>query len=455
MLEVGNGNLSLAEQRTHFALWAAMKSPLLIGTNIAQLSPCELGILKNAVLINFNQDSVYGRPAFPFNFNWIHNDERPASHWAGRSQAGTLVLLVNWDDHRQDMSVIFDQVPELPKGPRFTRRRVFDAWTGQDYGCLRSWSGRLAIHDTAVLMVLDDCREVDFVNLYGHNSNNMRGANTRMVTRPWTQKVLDSDNRNGSATDVSGQNCTMTVQDTPFYHYLNETEMPVLFETTLEPVRNDTVLEVAPMDIHETAPPAPTNVVKAVPGKVDDYTVLGLGKDVFTDVKDVDPTNYLSLEPIESALSSSKSPKKSEPVPEPSSDDEILQRVVGDNYEKQVISNTKDILLFVYVPSQSNMTYEQLYDLAYELGCKNQASKIGREQVRMALVDLSANNIKLPEKVKKYPTVLLYPGDRKKMLPIQFPADKEMTAESLAEFLAEYGAYHRKIDLLSDCKCKR
>lgn len=42
MLEVGNGNLTLAENRAHFALWAAMKSPLLIGTPVCEiLSICD------------------------------------------------------------------------------------------------------------------------------------------------------------------------------------------------------------------------------------------------------------------------------------------------------------------------------------------------------------------------------------------------------------------------------
>lgn len=35
MLEVGNGNLTLAENRAHFALWAMMKSPLIIGTAVS------------------------------------------------------------------------------------------------------------------------------------------------------------------------------------------------------------------------------------------------------------------------------------------------------------------------------------------------------------------------------------------------------------------------------------
>jgi hypothetical protein len=32
--EVGNGRLTLEEQRTHFNLWALSKSPLLIGTHV-------------------------------------------------------------------------------------------------------------------------------------------------------------------------------------------------------------------------------------------------------------------------------------------------------------------------------------------------------------------------------------------------------------------------------------
>lgn len=34
MLEVGNGDLTEEEWRSHFAIWAAMKSPLIIGTTV-------------------------------------------------------------------------------------------------------------------------------------------------------------------------------------------------------------------------------------------------------------------------------------------------------------------------------------------------------------------------------------------------------------------------------------
>ena len=48
MLEVGNGALSEDEERTHFSLWAIMKAPLLLGCDLAALSPSSLGVLSNA-----------------------------------------------------------------------------------------------------------------------------------------------------------------------------------------------------------------------------------------------------------------------------------------------------------------------------------------------------------------------------------------------------------------------
>lgn len=41
MLEVGNGDLTAAENRAHFALWAIMKSPLIIGTAVSCKEKCQ------------------------------------------------------------------------------------------------------------------------------------------------------------------------------------------------------------------------------------------------------------------------------------------------------------------------------------------------------------------------------------------------------------------------------
>lgn len=57
-LEIGNGQLTLAEQRSHFALWCLMKSPLIIGTDVRTLPLASMAILQNTRLIAVNQDSL-------------------------------------------------------------------------------------------------------------------------------------------------------------------------------------------------------------------------------------------------------------------------------------------------------------------------------------------------------------------------------------------------------------
>jgi alpha-galactosidase len=58
MLEIGNGGLSLVEERSHMALWAFAKSPLIIGCDLNSVSADSLNILKNRQLIAVNQDPL-------------------------------------------------------------------------------------------------------------------------------------------------------------------------------------------------------------------------------------------------------------------------------------------------------------------------------------------------------------------------------------------------------------
>src|SRR5580658_763260 len=62
MLEVGNGKLSLAENRTHFSLWAILAAPLLAGNDLPNMKPEIKDILTNRDVIAVNQDRL-GRQA--------------------------------------------------------------------------------------------------------------------------------------------------------------------------------------------------------------------------------------------------------------------------------------------------------------------------------------------------------------------------------------------------------
>jgi alpha-galactosidase len=160
MLEVGNGDLTPEETRSHFALWAAMKSPLLIGTSLDSISSDNLAIMKNKYLLAFNQDDVNGAPAMPYkwgiNPDWTYNDTHPAEFYSGASKDGTLVLMLNTLETETEKVAVWSEVPQLKtQGKCF---QVTNVWTGEDLGCVsESYKAKVARHDTAVLLVGKSC----------------------------------------------------------------------------------------------------------------------------------------------------------------------------------------------------------------------------------------------------------------------------------------------------------
>lgn len=89
-LTVGNGKLTLGEQRAHFALWALLKSPLLIGADLRHLNPDSLSILKAKEIIAINQDEL----GVPGDLVWVQGASRVRHLLPGRGRgAGGAVQL--------------------------------------------------------------------------------------------------------------------------------------------------------------------------------------------------------------------------------------------------------------------------------------------------------------------------------------------------------------------------
>jgi alpha-galactosidase len=155
MLEVGNGNLTIEENRSHFALWAALKSPLIIGAKLESMEEEILSILKNKELIAFNQDPVYGSGAMPYKWDGVGNDTHPANYWAGNSIKGVHVFLLNTMEEEMVMEIVFAEVPGLrSRSPRFYQ--VHDMWSSQRLGIfLGSISVKVKRHDTAALIITE------------------------------------------------------------------------------------------------------------------------------------------------------------------------------------------------------------------------------------------------------------------------------------------------------------
>lgn len=122
MLEVGNGGMTDDEYIAHFSLWAAIKSPLIIGADLRELNAKALTILNNPAVIAVNQDPI-GRPAMrirqDMNVKKDKYGEGEVQIWSGPLWPhDQLVLIVNAAD--EDMTITTDLneifVHEGPEG---------------------------------------------------------------------------------------------------------------------------------------------------------------------------------------------------------------------------------------------------------------------------------------------------------------------------------------------------
>ncbi|KDQ32138.1 glycoside hydrolase family 27 protein [Pleurotus ostreatus PC15] len=135
MLEVGNGNLTYEESKSHFTAWALMKSPLLIGTDLNAVTKKSVEILTNKEIIAINQDKVVGTAITPFrwgvNPDWTFNDRYPAQYWSGTTENGTVFMLLNVLDEPADMFFTLTESPWIRAGRQYAMR---DLWTHTDNG---------------------------------------------------------------------------------------------------------------------------------------------------------------------------------------------------------------------------------------------------------------------------------------------------------------------------------
>ncbi|KZV93489.1 glycoside hydrolase [Exidia glandulosa HHB12029] len=144
LLEVGQSALTLAEQQTHFAFWAAAKSPLLISTDLTKLSAGSMAILNNTRIIALNQDVLGKSIAFKRRYTDDHDV------WAGPLADGsTVALIINWQNARRSVTFNLADVG-------FTSVSAQNLVTGASLGTLstsylhvnsrRAWCARAQAH---------------------------------------------------------------------------------------------------------------------------------------------------------------------------------------------------------------------------------------------------------------------------------------------------------------------
>ncbi|KAH9848316.1 glycoside hydrolase family 27 protein [Lenzites betulinus] len=158
ILEIGNGDLTHDEAKTHFTAWALMKSPLLIGTDLSTITDDDLAILKNEEILAISQDPVVGTSVTPFrwgiNPDWVSNSTHPAQYWSGESQNGTVFMLINTLDSPADMFFSLTESPWIRAGRQYSVR---DLWTHTDNGtAVRNFTAHAVPAHGVVALLLKD-----------------------------------------------------------------------------------------------------------------------------------------------------------------------------------------------------------------------------------------------------------------------------------------------------------
>ena len=144
MLEVGNGGMTDAENRTHFALWAMLAAPLMAGNDVSAMPKETLAILTAPGVIAIDQDRL-GKQArryvkSPVDQIW----KKPLSTGA------TAVMLINTSSEPRKVTT---KLFNLDLNPEATFE-VKDAWGQKSYAPVK---GEIEVdlqpHASAVLVL--------------------------------------------------------------------------------------------------------------------------------------------------------------------------------------------------------------------------------------------------------------------------------------------------------------
>ena len=140
MLEIGNMEMTIYQEQTHFAFWAALKSPLIIGADLTKISNTSLAVLTNKDVIALNQDSL-GQPV-----TYVESLSQNGLFqvWSGEIENGYVVLLFNEKSYPQTTTLTFSDLGfETPK-------RTIELWSKKVLKSAKYFNGTLEAYQTLV-----------------------------------------------------------------------------------------------------------------------------------------------------------------------------------------------------------------------------------------------------------------------------------------------------------------
>lgn len=143
MLEVGNGKLTMDENRTHMGMWAMLAAPLLAGNNLTKLTPEVTAVLTNKEVIAIDQDAL-GKGA-----ERIYQ-EGPIEIWSRPlADGGHALAVINFGE---DFSYLRGIDLHLKEAGIRSNATAHDVWGAKDMGSLGGgYKGGLKRHEMLLL----------------------------------------------------------------------------------------------------------------------------------------------------------------------------------------------------------------------------------------------------------------------------------------------------------------
>jgi alpha-galactosidase len=144
MLEVGNGKLTLAENRAHFSLWAMLAAPLLAGNDLPNMKPEIKAILTNRDVIAIDQDRLGKQGTRVYS-------EGEVDVWTRHLAGGALAIaVVNAGDNRYSTHPFHLSLEKLGlHGPQSGK----DLWTGKPIALNDGQPLELGGHDVLLVRI--------------------------------------------------------------------------------------------------------------------------------------------------------------------------------------------------------------------------------------------------------------------------------------------------------------
>jgi alpha-galactosidase len=142
MLEVGNGKLTMDENRTHMSLWALLAAPLLAGNDLSKMRPEIEQILTNRDVIAIDQDPL-GKQGDRV------SEVGPVEIWAKPLKGGAKAIgLFNRNDSALPITLKLSDVG-FPAGAK-----ARDIWQAKDLGKLQgTYTATVPRHGVALLIL--------------------------------------------------------------------------------------------------------------------------------------------------------------------------------------------------------------------------------------------------------------------------------------------------------------